>query len=388
VALSPDTSNTSFDVIVTGVGSMGSSACYYLAKRGYRVLGLEQFDITHERGSHAGQSRIIRKAYFEHPDYVPLLQGAYKNWQELESETGEQLYFPTGLVYFGNRDNEMMKGIKSSAKQFNIPLENPTIKKRFYQFDIPGDFETLFEPEAGFVTPEKAIKLYIEQAISKGAEIHTREKVIEWTKDSNSIIVTTNKNTYHCNKLIISAGAWSGKILPDFEQTIKVTRQSIAWIKPKKWDDFLLNNFPCWMIADNEMPGCYYGFPVLPIEKFGEPYGLKIAYHYPGTLTDPDNLNNQPTEKDLDNLLYAMEKYFPGVFESFIITKSCLYSNTPDENFIIDKLPGFEEQVTIACGFSGHGFKFVPVVGEILADISIKGKTKCSIDFLSLKRFV
>jgi sarcosine oxidase len=174
------TINTSFDVIVIGVGSMGSSACFFLAQRGYKVLGLEQFDIPHEQGSHGGQSRIIRKAYFEHPDYVPLLNKAYENWKNFEAETGTQIYYPTGLVYFGKPDSTIIKGVKQSASLYNIPLENlsySAASKRFPQFMIPEDFETLFETGAGFIQPHKAITLYKDSAIKKGAEIHTKEKV-------------------------------------------------------------------------------------------------------------------------------------------------------------------------------------------------------------------
>ena len=383
-------SDTSFDVIVIGVGSMGSSACYHLAKRGYKVLGIEQFYITHELGSHSGQSRIIRKAYFEHPDYVPLLNKAYENWQELQMETGEQIYYPTGLAYFGEPDNEMIKGVRLSADRFNIPLENlntDSDRQWSSQFKIPDNFELLFEPDAGFVTPEKAIKLYTAQAIKKGAAIHTKEKIINWKKDGTGIVVITGKNSYRCNKLVISAGAWSAKMIPGFDETITVTRQCAAWIKPKKPGDFLIDHFPCWMIADNLYPGCYYGFPILPKEKFGEPYGLKIAYHYPGEITDPDKTNRETTKEDINNITYALKKYFPTMIDSVTTVKTCLYSNTPDENFIIDKLPGFEDHVTIACGFSGHGFKFASVVGEILANLAIEGKTKHPIGFLNAKRF-
>jgi sarcosine oxidase len=241
------TSNTSFDVIVIGTGSMGASACYHLAKKKYKVLGLDQFDIPNDQGSHAGQTRIIRKAYFEHPDYVPLLHRAYENWKSLEEETGEQVYYQTGLVYFGKPDDEMLSGVKRSAALYNIPLDTfdtSSAKERFPPFKIPGNFETLFEPDAGFVTPEKAIKLFAEQAIRNGAEIHTKEKVIEWKKEGGGIIVTTDKNIYHSKKLIIAAGAWSGKMIPAMSEKIIVTRQFVAWIKPKKWDDFTLNNFP------------------------------------------------------------------------------------------------------------------------------------------------
>jgi len=388
---------TSYDVIVIGVGSMGSATCYYLAKRGYKVLGLEQFDISHEFGSHAGQSRIIRKAYFEHPDYVPLLERAYKNWKMLEQETGQQLYFRTGLLYAGDPTNEIIKGVKLAASLYNIELEkliSKDVADRFSQFDFPGNLDVLFEPEAGFLPPEKAIRIYAAEATKNGATIHSNEKVIEWSKGTSSekkegsgVIVKTDKQTYRCNKLIITAGAWAGKMIPGFSNKIKITRQFIAWIKTKNDDQFKLNKFPCWMIGDDDKHGCYYGFPILDTKKFGEPAGLKLAHHLPMQITDPDNVNRQTTEDDIENVKYCLNKYLPGIFDSVLSTKICLYANSPDENFIIDRLPGYEDNVSIACGFSGHGFKFASVVGEILADLAINGKTDLPIDFLKAIRF-
>lgn len=375
---------------------MGSSACYYLSKRGYKVLGLEQFDISHELSSHAGQSRIIRKAYFEHSDYVPLLNSAYTNWKKLEEETGEQIYFRTGLCYFGSPDHPLIKGVKRSASLYRIEIEDldaSLAAKRFPQFKIPNEFECLHEPDAGFVTPEKIIKLYAALANKNGTAIHAREKVLHWEKEESGIVVKTDKDIYHCNKLIITAGAWTGKMIPGFQNKLKITRQFVAWVKLKnacptegRENDFKLGNFPCWMIADDEKPGTYYGFPILPKEKFGEPAGMKLAHHYPKDETDPNNVNREITQDDEENLKYVLNKYFPGTFESFLTSKICLYANSPDENFIIDKLPEHED-VVIACGFSGHGFKFVSVVGEILADLVIDGKTELSIEFLSAKRF-
>ena len=379
-----------FDVIVIGVGSMGSSACYFLAKRGYNVLGIEQFDVSNEMGSHTGQSRIIRKAYFEHPDYVPLLDSAYKNWKDFEAETGTKIYYETGLSYFGNPQSDMMQGIKRSASLYNIPLDkidSASAANRFSQFKIPTGFETLFEPAAGFVTPEKAIKLYADQAKKNGASIHAREKVLEWKTQGKEIEVITDKTAYRCRKLVIAAGAWSGKMISSFSDKIKVTRQLIAWLKPKRENDFALNNFSCWMVADDKKPGCYYGFPILPVAKFGEPEGLKIAYHYPGSVTDPDNVNREPLAKDIKDLEYFLEKYMPSVSDSMLSVKTCLYGNSPDENFSIDKLPGYEDNVVVAGGFSGHGFKFVSVVGEILADLAMDGATKHPIRFLNARRF-
>jgi sarcosine oxidase len=383
-------SNATFDVIVIGVGSMGSAACYYLSKRGYKVLGLEQFDISHEYGSHAGQSRIIRKAYFEHPGYVPLLEKAYKNWKALEWETGKQVYFKTGLLYAGNPDNEIIKGVEQSAALYNIDLDQLNIvaaTDHFPQFKFPDHFEILFEPEAGFITPERSIRLYAKEAEEKGAAIHSNEKVIEWKKDGNDIIVKTDKDTYQSNKLVITAGAWAGKMIPGLSDKIKVTRQLVVWIKTKTDDQFELNKFPCWMIGDDDKHGCFYGFPLLDTKKFGEPAGLKLAHHFPYQKTDPDNVNREITEEDLKNIKYCLDKYLPGVFDSVLTAKICLYANSPDENFIIDRLPGYEENVSIACGFSGHGFKFASVVGEILSDLTIEGETNMPIQFLSAKRF-
>jgi len=381
--------NNHFDVIVIGVGSMGSSACYFLAKRGYKVLGIEQFDITHEKGSHTGQSRIIRKAYFEHPDYVPLLNKAYQNWKDFEEETGQQLYYKTGLVYFGKKNDKILNNIRRSASLYHIELNeyDASLAKAFSPFKVPENFEAVHEPDAGFVTPEKAIKLYCEYAIKCGAVIKTNEKVIEWKKERSGISVKTNKQIYYSAKVILSAGAWTDKLVSGFADKLKVTRQFIGWVKTKDPNKYALDNFPCWMLSDNERPGMYYGFPQLPVSKFGMPEGMKLAHHYPGIIVDPDNVNKNTTIEEEENLIYVLDKYLPGCFESFISTKTCLYANTPDEDFIIDQLPGYEKLVTIACGFSGHGFKFVSILGEILADLAMEGSTNHSIKFLSAKRF-
>lgn len=383
--------DTSFDVIVIGVGSMGSSACYHLASRGYKVLGLEQFDVVHEFGAHAGQSRIIRKAYFENSDYVPLLDRAYENWKAIETQTGTQILFPTGLLYFGPPDHALIKGVRQSASLYNIPLESldaSSAAERFPPFEIPRNFDTVFEPDAGFVRPEKAIQLYAEQAINKGAEIHGQEKVVQWTKVGDGVKVTTNKSSYHGGKLVITAGAWVGKVVPALSEKIKVTRQFVAWIKPKSQDDFALGHFPCWLMSDNSTRGCYYGFPILPESKFGEPTGLKVAHHLAAIETDPDQVDRQMLPIDEGDLKYVLEKYLPGRFQSILSYKICLYANSPDEDFVIDKLPDYEDLVAVACGFSGHGFKFASVVGEILADLVMDGRTELPVEFLNLRRFL
>jgi sarcosine oxidase len=388
--IEPTVDQASYDVIVLGVGSMGSSACYHLAKRGFKVLGLEQFDIPHELGSHAGQSRIIRKAYGEGSDYVPLLERAYKNWLDLESETGSQVYYKTGLAYFGAQDDPFLATVKGSSKKYNIPLNELTTEEcnlKYPQFRLPQNFQRLEEPEAGFITPERSILLYIQQAILNGAVIRTKEKVLEWKRDTSGIVtVVTNHGTYKAEKLIITAGPWTGKMIPSLSSNLTITRQAVAWVKPKKWENFTLGKFPCWILENREYD--FYGFPILPVGMFGGPLGLKLALHYPGAdTTDPDSVNRKTKVSDEKLLIDFLNQFIPDGYENTLVMKTCLYTNSPDHNFIIDYLSGHDKDVVYASGFSGHGFKFVSVVGEILADLAINGLTQLPIGFLSAKRF-
>lgn len=377
-----------YDVIVIGVGSMGSSACCFLAERGMKVLGLEQFDIVHEKGSHAGQSRIIRKAYFEHPDYVPLLERSYDKWKKLEQQTASEIYHRTGIVYFGPPEHQTMTGVKKSSSLYDIPVDTLSKEeslKRFPAFQIPTDFEVLYERDAGFVTPERAILLYAEQAKKYGAAIHTHEKVKEWKQEGGKIRVVTDKDEYTADKLVITCGSWTSKVIPDLKTELKVTRQTLAWVNPENKEKFLLGNFPCWFVEDPDR-GMFYGFPILP-EKSGGPVGLKLASHRPGERVDPDQENRKSTDEEREDIRYILSKYIPEAGTDITETKTCLYTYSKDENFIIDHLPGYNNKVVIACGFSGHGFKFVSVVGEILADLAMKGKTELPAAFLSLNRF-
>lgn len=377
-----------YDVIVAGTGSMGSAACYFLAARGYKVLGLEQFDtVPHENGSHAGQSRIIRKAYFEHPDYVPLLQRAYANWQQLEELTGEQVYFRSGILYCGPRQHPVIMGVKDTAARFNIELLPADNNAALSSFRITSDDEILLEPDAGFLLPEKCIRLYCNAAVKKGAVIQKGEKMLQWQKENGGIKVITSKQTYHTSKLIITAGAWAGQLLRELKVLLKVTRQVIVWVQPENPSLFTPDKFPCWLISGDNFHGAWYGFPYLSGEKFPGPAGLKFALHCPGDETAPDLVNREVTKEELKKIIDEARHYFIPAGFNIVAVKTCLYTNTPDEDFIIDHLPGYEGNVTIACGFSGHGFKFASVIGEALADLSTAGTTALPIGFLGLKRF-
>ena len=253
---------------------------------------------------------------------------------------------------------------------------------------MPAGFESIVEPDAGFLRPEKAITLFKDEAVKKGAVIHAHEPALEWKKENGQIKVVSNKNTYYAKKLIITAGAWAGKMILQLNSPLKITRQLIVWVKPKNEKKILPENFPCWLIADDKREGALYGFPFLQKEQFSEPEGMKFAWHHAADETDPDAVNRNITADETNALISWVAEYIPAVGDAELVAaKTCLYANSADENFIIDHLPGYDTDVTIACGFSGHGFKFVSVVGEILADLAMNGRSQLPIDFLSLKRF-
>ena len=365
---------------------MGSAACYYLSKQHLRVLGLEQFTSPHKKGAHGGFTRIIRKAYFEHPDYVPLLKRAYENWHELEKESGEQLYVPTGLLYAGPPGNDLLKRIREAAQLYAIPLEEwnkQILQQRFPQFNLPDNAEMMFEPEAGLLYPDKAIEAMIRLATAAGADIRMESAVLNWKADASGVIVSTANNTFTADKLIITAGPWAGAMIPGAQQHLTITQQTLAWYTPPS--NMLSNakDLPCWLIAVDGVPGAYYGFPANPEQG---PAGWKVAHHYPGNPIHPDAINRVISTQELLALENFATQYLgvsPGALTS---TQTCLYSNTPDEHFVIDHLPNTYQRVSVAWGFSGHGFKFTPVVGEILADLCIHGKTSLPAQFLECAR--
>jgi sarcosine oxidase len=375
--------NAHYDHIVIGVGSMGSATCYYLAKRGCSVLGLEQFSTPHENGSHAGESRIIRKAYYEHPDYIPLLIRAYENWQEISERAGKALYHRTGLFYAGPAHHPLLENIRRASSEYHIDLD----ERSSSAFNIPPGYETLFEPDAGYVEPENTIRAYVQHARQSGATILENTTVLNWRLDNDRVLVETNSGTFSCSKLVITAGAWSGKMIAGIDKHLNVTRQVLLWVKASDPSRFTGEHFPCWMMMEPGKDGVFYGFPVHP----DHPGAIKLAYHHPAEKTDPDHVNRQVTPEDVQHLSDFLKTYLPSVSGGGQITidqtKVCLYSNSPDEHFVIDNLPGMEEHVCVAWGFSGHGFKFVPVVGEIMADLAMYNKSSLPVGFLNASRF-
>ena len=376
-----------FDVVVAGTGSMGSAACAFLAHRGYAVLGLEQSGtVPHANGSHSGQSRIIRKAYFEDPDYVPLLERAYQNWQALEKASGHTLYHETGLLYVAPPGHPLLAGVKKAAAAFSIPLQPAQQHPARTVFNLPGA-EFLLEPGAGFLLPESCIRAFLQQALAHHATIHTGEKMLSWEKQPGYIRVQTNKDVYHCRKLIITAGAWSEPAIRRLPVTLTVTRQLLLWAEPDDPSFFLPEQFPCWLLADETLEGAWYGFPYLSGPAYPGPPGLKFALHHAGEATAPDQVQREISAAELQTVTQAAQRFFRPAGCRISASSTCLYTNSSDENFIIDFLPGTDKDVVIACGFSGHGFKFASVIGEVLAELATRGSTELPIGFLSLNRF-
>lgn len=376
-----------YDVIVLGIGSMGSSALYQLAKRGVKVLGIEQFGIGHSFGSHSGKTRIIRKAYFEHPDYVPLLENAYEGWRLIEKETNKKLFHTVGLTYFGEPDHPVMRGIKDSAELYDIELERREADKEHDPFIIPNAFENILEQDAGFVIADEAIRTFTNQAQLSGAEIRIGEEVLDWRLVDGLVEVRTKQALYRAKKLILTAGAYTNQLIPEFSGHLTITRQLLAWVKPKNPKLFTYGRLPCWVIADKEYPGIIYGFPSLSVDEFEGSGLVKIGHHAPGEKISPENLHDYDPEIEKQKLAKMMTKYFGDNLGEIVSLSECMYTNTPDEHFVIDYLPGSGKRIVFASGFSGHGFKFTPVIGDVLANLSLKGETDYPIDFLSISRF-
>jgi sarcosine oxidase len=372
----------SFDVIVLGVGGMGSAACYELARRGRRVLGLEQFPLVHDRGSSHGHTRIVRTAYAEGPAYVPLVRRAFEKWYDLEQLTGRHLLTECPCLNAGPPGSEHVEGVRASVREHRLAAEELSgddINQRFPAFSFPSDYRAVSEQAAGFLFVEECVRAHIDSAVSLGATIRAEEPVCEWKVSGDGAEVTTEKGTYRAARLVITAGAWATKLLADIGVPLVVMRQVLTWFDVSAHPErFRRDRFPIF-IAD--VPdGPFYGLPAI------DQFGLKVARHYNAPeLPDPDSVNWNTSDADVAPIRAFLDFYIPGVGP---LTKAqvCMYTVTPDHHFVIDTHPRFP-QVSIACGFSGHGFKFATTVGEILADLAERGTTKYDIALFRATRF-
>lgn len=374
---------SSYDVIVAGVGAMGSAAMDRLTRRGARVLGIEPFEIPHGEGSSGGDTRLIRKAYFEHPDYVPLLERAYQHWHALEEEGGERLLHETGTVYLGDPGGEVVAGSLHSAARHGLSLERldpDELRRRWPQFSCPDGYVALFEPEAGFVLCERAVDVQARLAVSRGATLVVGERLRRWHADGDGVAVETDRGRYRGGALVLTVGSWAGPFVADLGVSLSVTRQSLFWVAGDPEGTFSLDRSPCWAVQRPDAPGLCYGFPSLG-PGLGSETGVKLARHFPGEPVEPGADREPASAEELDALLASVTPFVSGLAGPMTASRTCLYTNSEDGHFVVDRHPD-HAGVVFACGFSGHGFKFAPAMGEALAELVLDGRSSLPVEFL------
>jgi sarcosine oxidase len=349
-----------FDVIVVGLGAMGSAAAYHLAKSGRRVLGFDRFHPPHELGSSHGLTRIIREAYFEHPFYVPLVQRAYQLWAELEHRSGRKLLTPTGGLMIGPPDGPLVGGALRSAREHNLRhelLSGAELRRRFPVFNPAPEALAVWEPRAGVLFPEPAIQTHLELAEELGATLRFNEPVLSWTAEPTGVRVSTANGSWRADRLLLSAGAWLGELLQERTFPLKVERQVFCWFEPQANRD-KLSQIPIY-ICEYSSGRFFYGFP-------DSPDGMKAAIHHQGETTHPSTVRRQVEAAEIESVRSPLARLLPDAAGALRSTAVCLYTNTPDEHFVFGQHPN-HPQVILASPCSGHGFKFSPAIGEIAA---------------------
>ena len=375
-----------YDVIVLGLGAMGSAAAQHLAERGKRVLGLEQFTSPHDKGSSHGGSRMIRQAYFESADYIPLVLRAYELWRKVERDTGTRLLHITGGMNIGSRDGELVKRTIAASERHSIPfevLEGQAISARFPVVVPQASDVAVHETNAGYLFPEECIRAQLKLAARAGAELQFEESVLSWTADSDRVEVRTSKGAYSAGHLVITAGPWANDALRGIFQ-LRVTRQVMAWIEPTTGvTPFLPQRFPVFLCEDLQGGPPGYGFPAID----GPGGGIKAAIHGSDVVCTPETVDRAIHASDVQRIIEKLKVRMPALDGKVVRAETCLYTMSPDEHFVIGAHPQVPS-CTIACGFSGHGFKFAGVVGEILADLATTGSTAHPIGLFSPRRFL
>jgi|HubBroStandDraft_6_1064221.scaffolds.fasta_scaffold101436_2 sarcosine oxidase len=370
-----------FDVIVLGVGGVGSAALDQLARRGLRVLGLDRFPPGHDRGSSHGRTRLIRQAYFEHPDYVPLLRRAYELWADLSARSGKTLYHQVGVLQAGRPNGTVVPGVLASARQHGLDVEELSegeITARFPGLRVPPPLVAVFERRAGYLDVEDCVREAARQAVDHGAQLQVGESVRGWKVEGSGVAVETDRGTYRANSLIVSAGAWAGTLLADLGIRFQVVRKSLYWYAAPERLYSPAHGFPGFLYETDR--GSFYGFPRIDDE------GLKSAEHSGGIpVSDPLRVDRNPDPGETFRVEQFLAEYLPDVTREPLRFGTCLYTLSPDGHFVVDRHPE-HPQVVFAAGLSGHGFKFATVLGEVLADLAEHGSTRLPIGFLSCQR--
>jgi len=372
-----------FDAIVLGVGGMGSAAICELACRGRRVLGLEQFGFGHALGSSHGHTRIIRSAYYEHPDYVPLVSRAFERWHDLEQRQGRRLVTPCPCLSIGPPDGELLTGVRHAASAHSLAIESlsaANLAKRYPSFRFEGAEAGVLEHSAGFLFVDDCVAAHVAEAQRHGALFRENEEAVSWQVEGDSVVVHTRQERYTAARLVLTAGPWAGRLLGLLGVSLRVMRQVVFWVGTTDEQQFRPEVFPIF-IADTP-DGYFYGLPAIDSQ------GVKVAQHYGAPeLLDPAEISRTITVEDETPVRQFLRAHLPSVDGPMRRSSVCIYTLTPDRHFVIDVHPE-HPQVVIAAGFSGHGFKFASVVGEILADLCESGKTSQPIDRFGVRRLL
>lgn len=370
-----------FDAIVAGAGGMGTAAAAHLARRGAAVLALDRFPPGHARGSSHGQTRLIRLAYFEHPDYVPLLRRARELWRDLEHDTGAPLLTECGLVSSGPAAGPVIAGTLRSAVEHGLAVERFSAREatsRWPAFRIPDDWVAVFEREAGHLAVEACVRAHADVATRHGAAIEADHDIRGWRVEGDAVLVETSRETVSAKRLVICPGPWAAGLLHLPAIRFTVLRKSLFWYAPAALAEADAAALPTF--AFDTPRGFFYGFPML------DGRGLKVAEHSGGReVTDPlvvDRAIDAAEQAAIENVL---ADHLPGVGSTRTAHEVCLYTMSPDHHFMVGPHPD-HPQVAIAAGFSGHGFKFASVIGEVLADLALTGTTRLPVEFLAPTR--
>jgi monomeric sarcosine oxidase len=378
-----------FDAIVLGAGAMGSAAAYYLAKAGQRVLLLEQFEIGHRRGSSHGATRIIRYAYND-PRYVQLARATYPLWFELEQAAGETLYIKTGGLDFGQPDEPSLRDTIQAMQDSGVVhevLSADEANRRFPQFRFQAGMIAIYQPDSGLLAAARCVRAHLRLAERHGAVIRERTPVIAIDIQRDSVTVTTGDERFSAGRLVITAGAWAGRLLAGLgvELPLEPRRCQPAHFHPSGDDPARYNvgRMPVFIYhREGDLHHAIYGLPDY------EGSGVKTAFFYYGEpLRHPDEVDYTPDPAEVERIREQARRFLPAVGAGALVeTHVCLYTMTPDSHFVVDHLPGYAH-VVIGAGFSGHGFKFSTGIGSILCDLALRGETLHDLSLFRLTRF-
>jgi sarcosine oxidase len=372
------------DVIVVGLGGLGSAACHHLATRGLRVVGIEQFQPAHDRGASHGETRGVWQAYFMGPGYVPFLQRAYALWDQLAELRGELFFHRTGGICLGPADGKLVPAALASARTCGLAheyLDAAEVRRRFPTFTPAEGDVAVFDASSGYVRPEQVVQAHLDLSGKAGAILRFGEAVVECTTSSSGVRVRTAVETYEADKLVVAAGAWIPKLLPQLALPIEVLRKVMVWFDPiTGLEDFLPGRQPYWIWEADGAIG--YGHPGVD----GITGGVKAGIHSGGDPATPDELDRFVRGEEVDAVRAFLRNRIPQLNGHYLRSRVCMYDNTPDLGFILGPAPS-SERIILACGTSGHAFKFVPAIGEAVADLVIEGKSTQDLSLFAPDRF-